>query len=132
VTVGFHHEHRVRYGECDMQNVVFNAHYLAFCDDAVDTWFRTLFREGFEAHGWDFMTKRATIEWQSPARLSDVIEMDVAIARWGHTSFDVGVVGTVGDRAVFTATLTYVGVRPGTVEPVPAPELVRSRLGEAA
>jgi argininosuccinate lyase len=28
-----HHVH-VRYGECDMQRVVFNAHYLAYCDHA--------------------------------------------------------------------------------------------------
>src|SRR5688500_1093405 len=38
--VTYVHEVRVRYGECDMQRVVFNAHYMAYCDDAVDTWFR--------------------------------------------------------------------------------------------
>ena len=25
-----------------MQRVVFNAHYLAYCDDAADLWFRSL------------------------------------------------------------------------------------------
>ena len=34
------HRVRVRYGECDMQRVVFNANYLAYIDDATDTWFR--------------------------------------------------------------------------------------------
>ncbi len=28
---------RVRFGECDMQGVVFNAHYLAYIDDAAAT-----------------------------------------------------------------------------------------------
>ena len=129
--MGFHHQHRVRYSECDMQNVVFNAHYMAFCDDAVDSWFRTEFADGFEQHGWDFMLKRATLEWQSPARLRETIDMDVAITRWGTTSFDIGIVGTVEQRAVFTATLTNVGVRPGTLEPIAPPPYVRARLDGA-
>jgi acyl-CoA thioesterase FadM len=32
--VTYRHTIRVRYGECDMQRVVFNAHYFAYCDDA--------------------------------------------------------------------------------------------------
>jgi acyl-CoA thioesterase FadM len=37
----------VRYGEVDMQRVVFNAHYLAYCDDAVERWGSTSFDPGF-------------------------------------------------------------------------------------
>ena len=36
----YRHLVRIRYGECDMQKVVFNANYLAYIDDATDTWFR--------------------------------------------------------------------------------------------
>lgn len=36
------HHIRVRYGEVDMQRVVSNAHYLAYCDDAADLWYRSL------------------------------------------------------------------------------------------
>ena len=127
--VGFHHQHRVRYGECDMQQVVFNAHYLAFCDDAVDTWFRVALPGGFEKKlDWEFMLKKAVIEWQSPARLLEVIDMDVSIGRWGNTSFDVRIVGTVKDRSVFTATITYVGVALGTVDPLPTPDAIKTAL----
>jgi YbgC/YbaW family acyl-CoA thioester hydrolase len=121
---------RVRYGEVDMQRVVFNAHYLTYCDDTVDTWLRSLFSD-FETLGWDIMLKKATIEWQSGARLQEQLDIDVAIARWGDTSFDIGVRATVGERAVFTATLVYVGVRPGTLEPVAPPAVIRAQLGEA-
>ena len=31
------HRIRVRYGEVDMQRVVFNAHYLAYCDGTSPT-----------------------------------------------------------------------------------------------
>ena len=36
----YRHSLRIRYGECDMQGVVFNANYMAYVDDAVDTWVR--------------------------------------------------------------------------------------------
>ena len=55
------HRIRVRYGECDMQRVVFNAHYMAYCDDAVDTWFRAELAPdglGFEALGFDSRPNR--------------------------------------------------------------------------
>lgn len=133
--MAFRHQIRVRYGEVDMQQVVFNAHYLAYVDDAVDTWFRSLFgaeyTEGFADTGWDMMLKKATVEWSSPARFGDLLDLDVAIARWGRSSFDVGVAGHVDDRAVFTAVITYVGVQHGTVTPVPAPEKIRTALGDA-
>ena len=50
------HRIQVRYGEVDMQRVVFNAHYLAYCDDAVENWLRA---RGVQVadHGWDFMLK---------------------------------------------------------------------------
>jgi acyl-CoA thioester hydrolase len=128
--VGYRHHHRVRYGEVDAQRVVYNAHYLAICDDAVEEWFASLPLEAVVPTTWDFMLKRATVEWQGSAGLRAVITVDVAVERWGTTSFDLGFVGTVGERAVFTAVITYVGVRPGTTEPLSPPEAVRRALGE--
>jgi acyl-CoA thioester hydrolase len=122
------HSVRIRYGEVDMQGVVFNAHYLAYCDDAVDTWLRTLDAH-FEQYGWDIMLKRAVVEWQGPAGIGDTLDIDLAVSRWGNTSLDVGFTGTVGGRPVFTATITYVGVEAGTTQPAPPPAEVRALLG---
>lgn len=124
------HEIRVRYGEVDMQRVVFNAHYLAYCDDAVDTWLRTIDVQ-FEAAGWDIMLKKVVVEWDGAAHLGDRIEIAVGVTRWGNTSFDVGFRGTVGDRPVFTASITYVGVATGTRTPMPVPAEIREALGLA-
>jgi len=38
VGTGFTHRVRVRYGDCDMQGVVFNPNYFVFLDDAMDMW----------------------------------------------------------------------------------------------
>ncbi|HSL56633.1 MAG TPA: thioesterase family protein [Acidimicrobiales bacterium] len=126
----YRHVIPVRYGEVDQQGVVFNAHYLAYVDDTMDRWLRT-FDVSFEQHGWDVMLKRAEIEWQGPARTGDDLVIDVAVVRWGTTSFDAGFQGTVDERPVFTARVVYVGVRHGTTEPLAAPPAVRALLGEA-
>ena len=53
----------IRYGEVDMQGVVFNAHYLAYCDDACGLVVpETLGR--FEDLGWEPMVVKALVEWQ--------------------------------------------------------------------
>jgi acyl-CoA thioester hydrolase len=127
---GHRHQLRIRYGECDMQQVVFNANYLAYIDDAIDTWFRTALGD-FESVGFDFMIKKLTLEWQSPARFGEVLELAVGVQRWGTTSFDVGVVGTVDGRPVITATAVYVSTTPGAPTPVPVPEVVRRALDPA-
>ncbi|HLK42269.1 MAG TPA: thioesterase family protein [Thermoleophilia bacterium] len=125
--MSYTHRIRVRYGEVDMQQVVFNAHYLAYCDDAVESWFQSLGLRVLE-EGWDFMLKKATIEWDGTAGVHDVVDIDVGVSRWGTTSFDVGFRGRVGERPVFTATITYVGVVAGTRTTAPPPPLVRERL----
>jgi acyl-CoA thioester hydrolase len=127
--VTYRHLVRIRYGECDMQKVVFNANYLAYIDDATDTWFREALG-GFESTGFDFMVKKVTVEWQSAARFGDVLELEAAVTRWGTTSFDVGVVGRVAQRPVLEATLVYVSTVPGAPTPRAVPPEVRAALGE--
>ena len=123
----FVHRIRVRYGEVDMQGVVFNAHYMAYIDDAADSWLRTL-DVHFERLGWDIMLKKAVIEWQAGAGIGDELEISVGVSRWGNTSLDMSFVGRVGERPVFTATVTYVGVKAGTRKPTPPPPEVRALL----
>jgi acyl-CoA thioester hydrolase len=123
----YHHEVRVRYGECDMQQVVFNANYMAYCDDAMECWFQAVGMRALD-HDWDFMLKRAEIEWQSSATVTEVIDISVEVARWGTTSFDVSFAGVVGERPVFTMRITYVGVKLGTSETMPPPPEVKAAL----
>src|SRR2546421_11896908 len=111
-----------------MQRVVFNAHYLAYCDDAVESWLQFLGMNVSE-HGWDFMLKKAEIEWQGTATVHEVIDIEVGVARWGNTSFDVLFIGRVGQRPVFRCTITYVGVAFGTTEKAPPPPRVKALLG---
>ena len=122
------HSLRVRYGELDPQGVVFNANYLAYCDDAMDCWVRDCVPEGLEAMGYDLMLKKAVLEWHAPARLLDALEIAVSVAHWGKTSFEVRFEARILGEPAFEANITYVGVRHGTNTPTPIPPEIRSRL----
>jgi acyl-CoA thioester hydrolase len=123
----YRHELRIRYGEVDMQRHVFNAHYLAYIDDAFDQWLRLRLGPDYETT-FDMMVKRAELTWSGGASFGDTLAIDVGVRRWGTTSFDIGYEGSVGERPVFEATLTYISVEPGTTAPVPVPDLVRAAL----
>jgi acyl-CoA thioesterase FadM len=76
------------------------------------------------------MVRRAELTWHGPVRAAEVLVIDASVLRWGTTSLDVGYEGRVGDRPVFNATLTYIGVAPGTTTPISPPEVIRHHLGE--
>jgi acyl-CoA thioester hydrolase len=125
--VNYTHHIPIRYGEVDMQGVVFNAHYMAYCDDACDSWLRDRLGR-FEDLGWEPMVVKAVIEWQGGAGIGDTLDISLGASRWGNTSFDVAFTGVVGERPVFTATITYVGVSSDEHKPIPIPEQVRAAL----
>lgn len=122
------HDYRIRYGECDQQGIVFNANYMAYIDDAVDCWVRELDPEFESAHGWEITVKRSEITWKGPARFGETLTLELAVGRWGTTSFDVVATGHVADRPVFSSTTTYVVVD-RAFRPVDIPDVLRDHLG---
>lgn len=123
------HHLAVRKSELDSQGNVFQSHYLTYCDDAVEGWMRAAGVHPND-HDWDFAIKRMVMEWQGSAGLRDVIDIGVGIQRWGTTSFEVGLAGTVGDLPVFEALVTFTGLRRGTYQPMATPSIVRELLGD--
>ena len=133
------HTLRVRYGECDMQRVVFNANYFVYCDDAVDTWTRFALADELKksgtstdlhAVGFDFMLKTTQLTWHSPVKFGDTLDMDCSVSRWGNSSFDVAINGSVDGKSRFDAVITYVSVDPTSQRPAPIPAFVKDALSK--
>ena len=131
------HTLRVRYGECDMQRVVFNANYFVYCDDVVDSWTRIALADELRAAGtttdlhavgFDFMLKKTELTWMSPVRFGDTIDATAEVVRWGNSSFDVAIVGAVAGDTRFEALITYVSIDPVSQRPAPVPAVVRDAL----
>ena len=80
----------VRYAEVDQQGVVFNAHYLLWCDEALAAFCagRDLTRFAERVH-----LKASTLVWTAPARWGHTVEVSVRCQGVGRTSttliFDV-------------------------------------------
>lgn len=130
---------RVRYNECDMQNVVFNANYWVYADDSVAQFVRHALAADLNTDvdsvdlievGFDFMLKTATGTWHKGAAYGDIIEAACSVTRWGTTSFDVSVSMTVRTELVFDCVITYVSTTPGAPQPVPVPERVKRALSQ--
>ncbi|GAA6183282.1 thioesterase family protein [Aliiglaciecola sp. NS0011-25] len=84
---------RVRYAECDAQQVVFNSRYAEYADLAATEFMRAAIG-GFNKlleQGLDNQVVNLNLSWQSPAKFDDVIEMSVWVSKVGNTSFTLHV-----------------------------------------
>ncbi len=91
MTLPFRYYTRVRYQDCDAQNVVFNARYGDYVDLAVTEFLRASFpgRDPFDG-SLEVQVVRQLIEWKAPARFNDVLEISVRASRIGTTSVTIG------------------------------------------
>jgi acyl-CoA thioester hydrolase len=117
----------VRYAEVDGQGVVFNSHYLLYCDEAMAAFCRS--RELISlADRVQLVT--STLTWKSGARWGDVLDVDVACVRVGRTSFTLAFCVRVGERECCAVETTYVLVDESW-RPAPVPDDVRAALQSA-
>lgn len=89
---GFRHRLRVRWAEADMQGVVFNGHYMTYFDVAVTEYWRGVARGDPQALREIFdrlYVVRTTIEFHSPARFDDEIDVAVRCTKLGNSSMRV-------------------------------------------
>ena len=132
--MAFTHEIRVRYGEVDMQNVVFNAHWLAYADDATTRFFEHMGYDpaalwtGAAEAPFDVMVRSASLDFAGSAGFEDVVELEVAPTRLGTSSFDLRCRASVDGRRAVTVELTNVCIDPGEHRSMPIPDDLRTRL----
>ncbi len=76
---------RVRWAEVDPQSIVFNAHYLTYCDICVTEYWRAVGirypEDVLHAHGVDIFVVKSTLEYHASARFDDVLEIRGRMAR---------------------------------------------------
>jgi acyl-CoA thioester hydrolase len=83
---------RIYYEDTDAGGVVYHASYLRFMERARTEWLR---KKGFELDklaqefGFLFAVRSACIDFLKPARLNDLLDIHVLIARAGKASLDV-------------------------------------------
>jgi acyl-CoA thioester hydrolase len=106
---------RVRYGECDPQNIVFNARWGDYVDIACTEYLRALFGVAEPgAVGLHIRLVRQLLEWKEPGRFDDVIAADVRTQKVGTTSFTLATSFTrlADGELLATASTVYVAIDP--------------------
>ena len=113
---------RVRYGECDPQGVVFNAHFLAYFDIGITELFRAAFGsyQAILDRGVDFVVAEAGLRYHRPAHIDDELTLEVAITRLGTTSITTSYRILRDGELLVEGTLRHVLVDPkGLIEREP-------------
>lgn len=125
---------RVRWAEVDKQAVVFNAHYLLYCDICVTEYWRAVgvrYPDDFVSQGSDLFVRKSTIEYFWSAYYDDELEICGRIARLGTSSMNF-VVEMYRKRqyeaVLVTAQLIYVHADPVSRQALRIPDAMRARI----
>ena len=122
---------RVRWMECDAQGIVFNGAYLGYLEIAQAEYFRNL---GFSIYRiaqngyFDSAVVKADLEFKSPARVDQVLELFARVSRIGNTSMTlkVEIYPEKEERLLTTMEAVYVGFHADTGTTRPVPDAIRS------
>src|SRR5262249_47113392 len=83
----FRYRLRVRYGECDVQKVVYNARYADYVDLAATEFLRAVWGDAIFSGGYDYQVVRLVLEWRTALRHDEIVQVTVSTSRIGTTSF---------------------------------------------
>ncbi|MBI1394657.1 MAG: YbgC/FadM family acyl-CoA thioesterase [Betaproteobacteria bacterium] len=127
----FFHPLRVRWAEVDRQGIVFNAHYLLYCDVGITEYWRRIglpYPEGLIEHGSDLYVVKATLEYHRSALYDDEIDVGVRVARIGRSSLVFGVEMHRGDDHLVSGEIVYVNADPETRRSSAVPAFLRDAV----
>ena len=127
----FAHRLRVRWVEVDMQQIVFNGHYLMYFDTAVTDYWRQLampYAATMQQLGGDLYVKRAGVEYHASAEMDDFLEVCLRCDRIGTSSMTFAGAIFRGDQLLITGELVYVYADPVAKKSQPVPPALRDML----
>jgi len=126
-------EERVRWGDVDAARIIFYGAYIRFFEIAETELFRAAGMDyGVMFDKADVWLPRVHLEcdFQNAARLDDLLEVTVYVARIGRSSMRLNFeVRRKGEEALIaTAHFVLAAVKRDTFETVPVPQELRDRL----
>ncbi len=122
---------RVYYEDTDTCGIVYYANYLKFFERARTEWLRSV---GFEQQkmadelGLRFVISRVECDFRQPARLDDVIEVDVRVARVGSASIVFEQTAKRESVPLATARVRVGCIESSTLTPAALPPVLRAAV----
>ena len=121
---------RVRWMECDAQGIVYNGAYLGYLEIGQAEYYRNLGiaiyvipKSGY----FDFAVVKSTLEFKSPARVDEIIELHVRVSDIGNTSLTLNmeIYPEGSDRLLTSIESVYVGYDAATETTKRVPDDIR-------
>lgn len=108
------HQVRVRFAETDAMGVVHHANYPLYLEEARVAWLRAVGHDyaALRAEGIDFAVIEAFVQYRSPLRFDDVVDVHVAIGKATRMTFQVAYLLTVDGDPRATAVTVHASVDP--------------------
>jgi acyl-CoA thioester hydrolase len=126
---------RVYYEDTDAAGVVYYANYLRFMERARTEWLSSL---GFDLaavereHGVVFVVRHAEIDFHRPARLSDRLDVTLAVVELGRARLVVDQGVRRGEQTLTQARLTLACLDRRSFRPARIPAPLANRMEEAS
>lgn len=127
----FSHALRVRWAEADLQGIVFNGHYLTYADVGITEYFRAMgqtYSGETGTNGSDFFAVKTLLEYRSPARFDDVLDIHVRIARLGNSSMQFLIGIYRGEELLVNGEIVYVHADQASRRPSSIPQAFRDAV----
>ena len=124
----------VRFGDLDGAGIAYYPNLVNFLHEAFEDFFTGHVGRPYPevyAEGLGFPTVKIDMEFLSPVRYGDHVDIDVTVERLGRSSVRIRYLASVADRPVFRARNVAVVVDMKTFRATPIPGWLRERL-EAA
>lgn len=122
---------RVRWAEVDLQQIVFNGHYLMYVDTAVSGYWRALaapYHATMHRLGGDLYVRKALLEYEGSARYDDQLEIGLRCVHLGNSSIRMAAGIFRHGRCLVHGELVYVFADPASQSSRPVPEALRQWL----
>ncbi len=131
MNIPFTQRRTVKWGECDPAGIVYTPRFLDWSVEAVESTFRAVvgihWPDMQERFGLAAPMKQISLEFSSPLRTYDEVDLTVTIDKLGRSSTSYRVTTRKSDGTLcFTALLTSVMIDFSTFRPVPIPADVRT------
>jgi acyl-CoA thioester hydrolase len=126
----FLHPLRVRYAECDPQQIVFNANYFAYFDVAMtELWRVAIGHYGLMMErGVDMVVAEASARFLGAARFDEELELEVSITRLGTTACTTRHRVLREGEALVEGQMRHVFVDPVSLQKMEIPQWLRESL----
>jgi acyl-CoA thioester hydrolase len=105
----FSHAIRVRFAETDAMGIVHHSRYLPYLEEARVAYLRHIGHpyDELRAEGIDMVVLEAFVQYRSPLRFDEVVDVDLVLASSGRTTFQMAYLLRVAGEVRATAVTAH-------------------------